>query len=65
MRITADTDKCIGAGQCLFTEPDLFDQSEADGRVVVLNAEPVGELLAQKAREAVYLCPSRALSLAE
>lgn len=65
MRITADTDKCIGAGQCLFTEPDLFDQNEVDGRVVVLNAEPDGELLAQKAREAVYLCPSRALSLTE
>ncbi|MEU9143422.1 ferredoxin [Streptomyces sp. NPDC048349] len=65
MRITADTGKCIGAGQCLFTEPDLFDQNETDGRVVVLNAEPEGEILEQKAREAVYLCPSRALSLAE
>ncbi|MFJ8163951.1 ferredoxin [Streptomyces sp. NPDC096136] len=63
MKITADTEKCIGAGQCLLTEPELFDQNERDGRVVVLNAEPQGELLAHKAREAVYLCPVRALSL--
>ncbi|OEJ34115.1 ferredoxin [Streptomyces subrutilus] len=65
MKIIANAEKCIGAGQCLFTEPDLFDQDESDGRVVVLNAEPEGELLVRKAREAVYLCPSRALSLAE
>ncbi|MEU9233178.1 ferredoxin [Streptomyces subrutilus] len=65
MKIIANAEKCIGAGQCLFTEPDLFDQDESDGRVVVLNAEPEGELLARKAREAVYLCPGRALSLAE
>lgn len=65
MKISADTGTCIGAGQCLSTEPDLFDQNEDDGRVIVLNAEPEGELLEHKAREAVYLCPSRALSLTE
>ncbi|MCX5150040.1 MULTISPECIES: ferredoxin [unclassified Streptomyces] len=65
MRIIADVDKCIGAGQCLFTEPELFDQNEHDGTVVVLNAEPGSELLEQKAREASYVCPGRAISLVE
>ena len=28
MNIIADTGKCVGAGQCVLTEPALFDQSE-------------------------------------
>ncbi|MGP4052300.1 ferredoxin [Streptomyces sp. 2A115] len=65
MKIVADTGKCVGAGQCALSGPDLFDQSEDDGTVIVLNSEPEGELLAKKAREAVHICPSGALSLAE
>ncbi|NBH10124.1 MULTISPECIES: ferredoxin [Amycolatopsis] len=64
MKIIADTGKCVGAGQCVLTEPELFDQSEDDGTVIVLNATPEGELV-EKAREAVHVCPSQALSLQE
>lgn len=62
MKIVADTDKCVGAGQCVLTEPEVFDQGEDDGMVVVLNAEP-GRALVSTVREAVDLCPARALSL--
>ncbi|MDQ0377386.1 ferredoxin [Amycolatopsis thermophila] len=61
MRIVADTDVCIGAGQCVLTDPDLFDQDD-DGTVVVLAGSPEGEKV-DSAREAVKLCPSQALSL--
>ncbi|VVJ24409.1 Ferredoxin [Amycolatopsis camponoti] len=64
MKIIADTGKCVGAGQCVLTEPELFDQSEDDGTVIVLNEQPEGELV-EKAREAVHVCPSQALSLQE
>jgi len=64
MKIIADTGKCVGAGQCVLTEPALFDQSEDDGTVVVLDDQPTGELV-EKAREAVHVCPSQALSLQE
>ena len=64
MKIVADTSVCVGAGQCVLTEPALFYQSEEDGTVIVLNAEPTGEL-AEKAREAVKVCPSQALSIEE
>jgi ferredoxin len=64
MKIIADTGRCVGAGQCVLTEPELFDQSEDEGTVVVLNGTPEGELVG-KAREAVHLCPSQALSLQE
>ncbi|MEQ0563950.1 ferredoxin [Amycolatopsis sp. NEAU-NG30] len=64
MKIIADTGKCVGAGQCVLTEPALFDQSDEDGTVIVLDDEPQGELV-EKAREAVHVCPSQALSLQE
>lgn len=64
MKIIADTGKCVGAGQCVLTEPALFDQSEEDGTVIVLDSEPTGELV-EKARDAVRICPSQALSIQE
>ncbi len=64
MRIIADTGRCVGAGQCVLTEPELFDQSEDDATVIVLNETPGGELV-EKVREAVHVCPSQALSLEE
>ncbi|WNV85781.1 ferredoxin [Umezawaea sp. Da 62-37] len=62
MKITADVGRCVGAGQCVLTEPALFDQSEDDGTVIVLVDEPEGVLL-DHAREAVRVCPSQAISL--
>lgn len=63
MKIAADRDVCIGAGLCVTTVPDVYDQDEA-GLVVLLAEEPTGELEAA-AREAVGLCPSGALRLIE
>lgn len=64
MRIVADTDRCVGAGQCVLTEPAVFDQNEDDGTVLVLVEQPEKDELAG-AREAVGICPSQALSLEE
>lgn len=63
MRIKADTGVCVGAGQCVLTEPGVFDQDD-DGIVVLLTDQPDGRA-ADKAREAVSLCPSQALSVVE
>ncbi|WAL64998.1 (4Fe-4S)-binding protein [Amycolatopsis cynarae] len=62
MRIVADTTRCVGAGQCVLTDPEVFDQSDEDGTVVVLVERP-DDL--EKVREAVHICPSQALSLVE
>jgi ferredoxin len=62
MRIVADTSRCVGAGQCVLTDPDVFDQSEEDGTVVVLVERPAD---LDTAREAVHICPSQALSLVD
>jgi ferredoxin len=65
MRIVADTSRCAGAGQCVLTDPALFDQREDDGTVIVLTPEPASDQQVSRARQAVHICPSQALSLRE
>ncbi|NUW31313.1 ferredoxin [Nonomuraea sp. SMC257] len=64
MEIKADTTVCIGAGMCALTVPQVFDQSDEDGTVVLLETSPPAEL-EDGVRRAVTLCPSGALSIAE
>ncbi|MFE3458434.1 ferredoxin [Nocardiopsis aegyptia] len=61
MRIGVDRSRCIGAGMCALTAPEVFDQDTGDGRVLTLDAAPKGAA-AEAARRAVGLCPSGALS---
>jgi ferredoxin len=64
MKVIADLDVCIGAGVCVLTAPDVFDQGADDGLVRVL-VEEVSADEERLVREAVDLCPSAALSIAE
>ncbi|HEY0531613.1 MAG TPA: ferredoxin [Actinoplanes sp.] len=64
-KIVADLDRCVGAGQCVLTDPDAFDQSEEDGTVVVLQNTPADDEALKRARVATEICPSRALSLTD
>jgi ferredoxin len=64
MRVVADTSRCVGAGQCVLTDPAMFDQDQDEGTVVVLVSQPESGQL-DKARQAVRICPSQALSLTE
>jgi ferredoxin len=59
LKISADRDVCISAGNCVMAAGAIFDQDD-DGIVVVLVDEvPAAE--EEHAREAVKLCPSQAL----
>jgi ferredoxin len=64
VRLVADGDRCVGAGHCVLSDPETFDQGDVGGTVVLLRQPPDGDALA-RAREAVYLCPSRALALVD
>jgi ferredoxin len=44
MKVTVGTDKCIASGQCVLTSPEVFDQRDEDGVVVLLNPSPSAEL---------------------
>ena len=40
MKVTVDTDLCIGSGMCAMTAPAVFDQDPAEAIVVLLDPEP-------------------------
>ena len=63
VKIEADREVCIQAGNCVMSAGALFDQDD-DGIVVVLVDEvPDGE--EAHARDAVKLCPAEALRLTD
>lgn len=63
MEISADIDRCVGAGQCVLVDPETFDQNDQDGTVIVLRPHPGSTPEIARAKEAVNVCPGRALSL--
>lgn len=60
MRIEVDVEACVSGGQCVLAAPEVFDQREEDGVVVVLDATPP-DGLAEAVREAAERCPARAI----
>lgn len=62
MKVTVDEEKCCGAGQCVLVAPDVFDQREEDGVVVLLDACPC-DVLHTAVREAAAVCPAGAITL--
>jgi ferredoxin len=63
MKVTANRDVCIGAGMCVMSAPEVFDQDD-DGVVVLLEVEVPAEH-ADAAARAVASCPSGALRRVE
>jgi ferredoxin len=64
MRVSIDEDGCVGAGQCVLAAPDVFDQRDEDGIVVLLDEAPAPHLH-DATREAAALCPALVIHLAE
>ncbi|MFI6375040.1 ferredoxin [Streptomyces sp. NPDC050546] len=62
LRIEVDRDRCAGAGMCALTAPEVFDQDEEEGLVVLLHPDPAPEHRAT-ARMAAGLCPAGAITL--
>ncbi|RBM16247.1 ferredoxin [Prauserella sp. PE36] len=62
MRVEVDEDRCCGAGSCVLVAPEVFDQREDDGVVVLLDAEPPGQVHGG-VREAADICPAGAIAL--
>lgn len=53
---------CVGAGQCVFVAPEIFTQRDEDGIVELLNEHPDDDQL-EDVREAIEVCPARAIAL--
>ncbi|MBT2212554.1 ferredoxin [Actinomadura sp. NEAU-AAG7] len=64
MRVIIDEGRCVGGGRCAVAAPEVFDQRDSDGVVVLLRADPPAEY-AESVRNAVMLCPAAAIELRE
>jgi ferredoxin len=64
MRVEADAAKCIASGQCVLNAPEVFDQGEDEGTILLLNDSPAAEHH-NAVREAAMVCPSGAITVQE
>ncbi len=62
MRVTICEKKCCGSGQCVLYAPDVFDQREDDGVVILLQENPKSEL-AERVHKAAEVCPTHAIEI--
>ncbi|WP_327279927.1 MULTISPECIES: ferredoxin [unclassified Streptomyces] len=60
MRLTIEPGACVGSGQCALAVPEVFDQDEEDGTVLLLDDRPTPDLH-EAVREAAALCPVEAI----
>lgn len=61
MRITVDAERCIGAGQCVMSAPEIFEHDD-EGFVAVVIEHPQASLMAE-VKIAAERCPVRAITL--
>ncbi|MET8757756.1 ferredoxin [Lentzea sp. NPDC004782] len=64
MHVTIDEEECCAAGQCVLAAPEVFDQRDEDGIVVLLDAEPDESRYAM-VRDAAAVCPALAIVVHE
>ena len=64
VHVVVDQGKCCGAGQCVLLEPQVFDQNDDDGIVVLLETDP-GDDQRGPVTEAAQVCPTAAITLDE
>ncbi|MGJ7905485.1 ferredoxin [Actinopolyspora sp. H202] len=64
MNIDVDQPRCVAAGHCVSAAPEVFDQRDEDGVVVLLDEHP-DEHEHERVREAALLCPSAAITVRE
>lgn len=62
MRMQIDRERCVGSGACTLQAPGVFDQSDEDGLVVLLEPVP-GPADRAEALAAVGTCPAEAISV--
>ncbi|MEU1985745.1 ferredoxin [Nocardia sp. NPDC019395] len=62
MELRADRERCIGSGMCALIAPAVFDQDDADGRVLLLDPAPPAPHH-PATREAAHSCPAAAITL--
>ncbi|PRY39096.1 ferredoxin [Umezawaea tangerina] len=60
LQVEIDEPRCVAAGHCVVAAPEVFDQRDDDGVVILLDANPPGDEH-ERVREAALLCPAAAI----
>jgi ferredoxin len=64
MKVIVDQNICASSGNCVMNAPEVFDQRDDDGVVILLNESPSAED-AEGARRAAAACPALAIHIEE
>jgi ferredoxin len=64
MKVTVDQNICVSSGNCVMNAPEVFDQRDEDGVVVLLDEEPSVEQT-EGVRQAAAACPAQAIYIEE
>jgi ferredoxin len=64
VKVHVDHERCRGAGLCALTAPEVFDQDDTDGTVVLLDSEPA-PALHDAVRRAAGLCPNTVITVVD
>ena len=64
MHVEVNVPKCVASGQCVLIAPEVFDQRDDDGMVILLDDSP-GPEHHDNVREAALVCPAAAIRLTE
>ncbi|MFF0493134.1 ferredoxin [Nocardia sp. NPDC004068] len=64
MKVAVDQSKCVSSGQCVLLAPEVFDQRDEDGAVLLLQESPPADQHAA-VRQAARVCPALAIELDE
>ncbi|GGS62477.1 ferredoxin [Streptomyces griseoviridis] len=62
MKVEVDESRCLAVGNCALIAPEVFDQGDDDGTVVVLDAAPP-EHTHETVRAAALRCPASVITL--
>ncbi|MFE4373233.1 ferredoxin [Streptomyces sp. NPDC056835] len=62
MRITVDRERCVGSGNCVVNVPEVFDQDDEEGLVLLQMSEPP-ENLHHLVEVAAQMCPMGAIDV--
>jgi ferredoxin len=62
MRVEVHGDRCIGSGVCAMVAPEVFDQRDDDGVVILLGEHP-DEQHHESVYEAATRCPASVIEI--
>ena len=62
LRVEIQEHRCVAAGQCVLVAPEVFDQRDDDGVVILLEETP-GDEDQEAVRNAAAVCPAAAIAV--